>query len=131
DNPAIDLDIDEITVGWADCRTIKDGNAAIPITARQAIELLVDHGIYSVITAMQQRQAFACRTGQQHAVVGELLVGELAEVSPAADLQGRGKPGVIFSAISPPLEFTDHERRIASAEIQSIAIAGVGLRVRT
>ena len=76
---------------------------------------------------MHKRHAAARRTGQQHAVVVEALVGKLTEVTPAADLERRCKPGVVLAAIPPELQFADHEGGIAQTEIQTVAVAGVGI----
>src|SRR5262249_36622506 len=93
---------------------------------RHPIELLIDHSINSIVAAVHDRYAAARGAGQKRAVIGEALIGELAEMRPAADLQSRGKPGVIFSTIVPPLKFAHHERRILEAKTQAIAIACMG-----
>jgi len=80
---------------------------------------------------MHERHTVAGRISQQHAVVGELLIGELTEMTPTADLQSRGESGVMFSAISSPLKFADHEGWIAKAKIETVAIASIGIGART
>ena len=46
---------------------------------------------------------------------------------PAAELERGGKTRVVLALIGAELRLADHERRIAHAEIQAVAIAGIGI----
>src|SRR5262249_16958274 len=125
----IDLDIDLIAIGRADRGTVENRNAGVCAAPRNPIELLIDHSVKSKVAAVHDRYAAACGACQKRPVIGEALVWKLAKMTPAADLQSRGKPGVVFCAIMPPLKFADHERRILEAKTQAIAIACIGIGV--
>src|SRR5215831_17106035 len=128
-NPRIDLDVDQIAIGRADRGAVENRNAGVCAAARHPIELLIDDSIKSKVAAVHDRYAAARGACQERAVIGEALIGKLAKMRPAADLQSRGKPGVILSAIMPPLKFTDHERGILESKAQAIAIACIGISV--
>src|SRR5262245_66501963 len=76
---------------------------------------------------MHKRHTVYGRADKNLTVVSKALISELSDMTPTSNLERCGESGVILAAISPKLEFADHECGILQTKIQSIAIARVGV----
>src|SRR5262245_28413533 len=126
-NPTVKIEADLVPVGWTYRSATEHRNAAVAVAIFRAIELLIDDSVNPVIATMHERHTAAGRAGQQRTVVGKALISELSEMTPTSNLERCGESSVILAAISPKLEFADHECRILQTKIQSIAVARVGI----
>src|SRR5882757_3617755 len=87
------------------------------------IELLFEHRIDAGILRQRRRHAGTERARQRYALRGNALIGEFAEMTPAADLEFSVEAGIALLAVPDVLHLADHQRRIVDAEIDSGIVA--------
>src|ERR1019366_5946312 len=126
-DPGVDLEIDQIAVRRTDRRAAEHRYAAVRRAAAQTVELLVDDAVDTEVAAMLRRNSTPRRIGKQAAIISVALIGELAEMAPPSELQRPGKSAVVLALIGPELRLADDQGRIAQSEIETVAVAGIGI----
>jgi len=111
------MKINQIAVRGTDRCSAEHGYAAIRRAAAWTVELLIDDAVDTKVAAMLRRNSAPRRIGEQRAVIGVALVGELAEIGPSSEFQYPGKSGVVLTLIGPELSLADNQGRITQSEI--------------
>src|SRR5581483_4559902 len=117
----IEIEVDKIAIIWRAYDATEHADALGVLTAGHAPDELIDDAVQAPIVV---EHLGGIAGDGDHAASGiEAPIGELAEVIPAAELDGTGK-FVLIIAVS---AFGQEQRRGVEAEVETVAVAHLGI----
>jgi hypothetical protein len=115
------VQIDEVAIRRAVGCAREDPDAAIVVFA-DAIHLLFENRIDTVVAREVRREATARGIGQRVARRTQPLIGKGTEMPPGADFEFAIQTWVALLPVSQKLHFPQRKRRIVDPEVDAIAV---------